>query len=265
MPLNFACISPHPPIIIPTIGQENLSQVQSTIKALEKVAQDLKKAQPDAIIIISPHGPVGMDSFVIQNAQEFSGDFSQFGDFETRMNFSGDQELVKTICKEAQKQSIPTSLLSESTLDHGCLVPLYYLTKNLPNAKLVPMAFSYLDYEMHFKFGKIINKAIEQYSNRTVGIIASGDLSHRLTPDAPAGYSARGEEFDQKLVKLLKKNDVKGILNMDPNLVEEAGECGLRSIIILLGTLDGLKYKPQILSYEGPFGVGYMVAEFNLT
>jgi len=265
MPLNFASISPHPPIIIPTIGQENLSQVQSTIKALEKVAQNSEKVKPDTIIIISPHGPVDMDSFVIQNAQEFSGDFSQFGDLETKMSFSCDQELAKAVCKEAQKQNIPTSLLSESTLDHGCLVPLYYLTKNLPNVKLVPMAFSYLDYETHFKFGKIINETIEQCSNKTVGIIASGDLSHRLTPDAPAGYSSRGKEFDKKLVELLKKGDVKGILNMDPNLVEEAGECGLRSIIILLGVLDGLEYKPQILSYEGPFGVGYLVAEFNLT
>ncbi len=263
--ISFASISPHPPIIIPTIGQENLSQVQSTIKALEKVAQDLKKAQPDTIVIISPHGPVATDSFVIQNAQEFSGGFSQFGDFKTKMSFSGDQELIKAICKEAQKQSIPTSLLSESTLDHGCLVPLYYLTKNLPKVKLVPMAFSYLDYETHFKFGKIINETIEQCSKKTIGIIASGDLSHRLTPDAPAGYSVRGKEFDKKLVELLKKGDVKGILNMEPNLVEEAGECGLRSIIILLGTLDGLKYKTQILSYEGPFGVGYMVAEFSLT
>jgi len=51
---------------------------------------------------------------------------------------------------------------------------------------------------------------------------------------------------------------------MDKNLVEEAGECGYRSIIILLGALDGLDWKPEILSYEAPFGVGYLVANFKI-
>jgi len=90
-------------------------------------------------------------------------------------------------------------------------------------------------------------------------VIASGDLSHRLSPSAPAGYSPKGEIFDNLLKELLSSKDTSGILNLDKELVEEAGECGLRSIMILLGILEKQNYKFKLLSYEAPFGVGYMV------
>ena len=94
--------------------------------------------------------------------------------------------------------------------------------------------------------------------------MASGDLSHRLTKDAPAGYSAKGKEFDQKLISLLKAHNIQDILNLDSSLVEEAGECGFRSILIILGILNQLDCKFDALSYEGPFGVGYLTANFKI-
>ena len=81
---------------------------------------------------------------------------------------------------------------------------------------------------------------------------------------APAGYDPLGKIFDEKLAKALSCVDIKSILNLGTELIERAGECGLRSAVILLGALDGLKVKPEILSYEGPFGVGYLVASFEV-
>ena len=43
-----------------------------------------------------------------------------------------------------------------------------------------------------------------------------------------------------------------------------AAECGLRSFVTLGGFLGkDATVDPQVLSYEGPFGVGYMVALFG--
>jgi len=36
----------------------------------------------------------------------------------------------------------------------------------------------------------------------------------------------------------------------------------LSSFIIMAGALDEIKFDSRLLSYEGPFGVGYGVAEF---
>jgi aromatic ring-opening dioxygenase LigB subunit len=263
--LKFASICPHPPIIVPTIGSPaDLKKVSKTIEAMEKLAGIFAKSAPDTVIVISPHGPLDFNCFTINNSPTLVGHFYNFGDFQTELIFKNDLEFVNSIKNECEKAKIPLKGVEIKELDHGTLVPLYYLTKEHPNFKVMPLAYSFLDLETHFQFGKVLQKTIEQYSNRTIGIIASGDLSHRLTPDAPAGYSPRGKEFDKKLIELIKNNDVQGILNMDADLVEEAGECGYRSIIILLGALSGLNWQPEILSYEGPFGVGYLVANFKL-
>jgi AmmeMemoRadiSam system protein B len=133
----------------------------------------------------------------------------------------------------------------------------------LKNIPLVPLTFSWLPLTTHFAFGNAIRKAAERSGKRVI-IIASGDLSHRLIPGAPAGYDPSGKKFDEQLVKAISDGDTPKILNFDSELVEKAGECGLRSIIILMGALEGLTVKPEVLSYEGPFGVGYMVASLEV-
>jgi len=264
--LSFVSICPHPPIIIPTIGSpSDLKLVSKTIEGMTNLAKIFAEAKPQTVLVISPHGPVDFNQFSVVNSPVLAGHFYNFGDFQTELIFKNDQKLIGEIEKEAQKESIPLRSIKIKELDHGSLVPLYYLSQGLPNIKVVPLAYSYLDLEAHFKFGKILQKAISGgQSSGNYGIITSGDLSHRLTPDAPAGYSPRGKEFDKLLIDLLEKKGAEEILKIDPSLVEEAGECGYRSIIILLGALDGLNYKSEILSYEGPFGVGYLVANFKI-
>jgi AmmeMemoRadiSam system protein B len=262
--LSFASICPHPPLIIPTIGKpDDLKLVSKTIHAMEDLAKTFKESGTEKIVLISPHGPLESDQFTINQSPILSGNFYDFGDVETEFSFKNDQNLLKEIETEAKKARIPLEQVNIEELDHGSLVPLYYLAKSKLDFKVIPLTFSLLDTKIHFKFGKIIQSVIKNQKSK-IGIVASGDLSHRLTFDAPAGYSPRGKEFDEKLIELIGKKDVKGILNMNPDLIEDAGECGFRSILILLGALDGLNWQPEILSYEGPFGVGYSVINFKI-
>lgn len=268
--LVFAAITPHPPIIIPGVGQPNdLKLVKQTISAMEKLSEEIIEADPEVIIIISPHALVHTDRFAIYGCPKFYGDFAQFNAPNIKFNFKNDLELAENIMQKASDAGInsylygdPSSLIQN--LDHGEMVPLYFLKKNLSeNVKVMPIAYSYLDRAQHYAFGQTISEVINS-TNKRVAIIASGDLSHRLIPGAPAGYSESGKEFDKQLVEYLKNNEVREILEMDEDFIESAGECGFRSFLILLGILENRNYNPEILSYEGPFGVGYLVANFNL-
>lgn len=262
--LAFASICPHPPIIIPSVGGKELNKTQKTVEAMEKLAEDFCSAKPETVIIVSPHGPAQYDQMSITASKELTGDFTQFGDFKTMLSFKNDFETAVAIKEVALKNDIPADLIDCPQLDHGSLVPLYYLTQNYHSSKVIPIAFSFLNLQTHFNFGQAIGEIIKK-SDKRISFIASGDLSHKITPDAPAGYSPRGKEFDEKLIALLKENNSEKILNIDPGLIEEAGECGLLSIVILLGVLSELKYNFEILSYEAPFGVGYLVAKANLS
>ncbi len=261
--LKFASICPHPPLLIPSIGQNNLSSVNSTVMAMKNLGDRVDKLEIETIVIISPHGPFQPGFMSIVSEDVLKGDFSDFGS-EVAMEFRNDVDLGFNIKKSADSKKIPVEILKEGIyLDHGAMVPLYYLTKHRPDVQIVPVSFSDLDYKKHFEFGEAIHEAITN-SDKRVALIASGDLSHRLIADAPSGYSPSGKKFDKLITELLENNEVGDVLRMDSSLIEEAGECGLRSIIILLGAISNMEYKFEKLSYEGPFGVGYLVGNFNL-
>ncbi|HWN98958.1 MAG TPA: AmmeMemoRadiSam system protein A, partial [Blastocatellia bacterium] len=95
---------------------------------------------------------------------------------------------------------------------------------------------------------------------RRVAVVASGDLSHRLVVGGPYEFEPTAHLFDERIVDAIASGDASKALNVDSDLRERAGECGYRSIVIALGSVDEALRDHQVLSYEGPFGVGYMVA-----
>lgn len=260
----FSAITPHPPILIPEIGKDNARFVKKTTEAMVRLSQELYAAQPDTIVIISPHGPMHTDAFSLNMSNDFEVHFKEFGDLHTKLTFKGDVRLIHHY-KELLESKLRIVLSNSRELDHGTGVPLYFLTKALDRKKLtiVPMSYSLLDYENHYKFGIALQRDMLNDTKR-IALIASGDLSHRLTEDAPAGFSHWAKKFDETLVNKISTKDTEGILKLDADFVEEAGECGLRSIIMLLGMLNTITYEPEVYSYEGPFGVGYMVANLIL-
>ena len=263
MPIVFSAIVPHPPVLIPAIGKEHLKKIKKTEGAMKALEQELYAAKPETLLIISPHGQILKESFCINLSPDFDGDLKEFGDFSTNLKFKCDYMSIQYIRAADETQSKnPLVLISEPKIDHGSLIPLFYLTQHLKTLPIIPLYYSGLDLNAHYEFGKFIYRQLSRL-NKRVAIVASGDLSHRLTKDAPAGFSKRGKEFDEKLIKLISDKKVKEILNLDKKLIKDAAECGLRSIAILLGILAEADYQPEVLSYEGPFGVGYLVANMK--
>lgn len=264
MSLVFAAISPHPPLLIPTIGKQAIKKVEKTKTALEQLEQDLYLTHPEIIVIISPHGSYFQNAFTLNICPEYETDLRDFGDLATKLKFKGEMHITALIREASKDKNFPLAVISESHLDHGVAVPLYFLAKHLPNVAIIPMGFCDLDWKTHLDFGHAIKEHIME-SNRRVAVIASGDLSHALQTDAPAGYNPAGSKFDEKIQELLSTSNVAGMLQLDQQLVANAAECGFRSFLILMGILQNVKHTYKMLSYEGPFGVGYLTANFALS
>jgi len=261
MSLVFSAIAPHPPILIPQIGKDNIKLLYSTQSAFQNLAKKLKETQPETIIIISPHGLIQSGAFTINQSPQFVATFDEFGDLTTKLIYKGDIGLTHKI-KESMEASIPLQMISNEKLDHGVSVPLYSLTAELPKIKIIPLYYSDLNNEKHFQFGQALKQEII-YSKNKIAVIASADLSHNLTRHAPGKYSPKGKKFDQKVLSCLQENKIKDLIVIDEKLALGAMQCGLKSILILSGILDGIQHKPKMLSYEYPFGVGYMVMNFE--
>lgn len=266
-------IMPHPPIMIKEIGDGEERKVKTTIDAVDEISKEIANLKPDTLImIVPPHGPAFSDAVLINNDRVFEGDLKRFGQPNIKFKYECDMDITSNIIKNSQKNGISVAEIDKykakfykisNRLDHGSMVPLYFINQNYNNFKLVHITYGFLPKEELYYFGRLIRESVEETDKNAV-LISSGDLSHRLTFDAPAGYSKEGKNFDKLIVDYLSKNDSKSIMYMDDGLVEEAGECGYRSFLIMLGALDGLNAKGEVLSYEGPFGVGYCTASYTI-
>lgn len=261
MSLVFAAIAPHPPMLIPSIGKDQLKKIDKTKAALEKLEEDLYLAKPDIVVIISPHGSYFSDAFTVNVCPEFETDLKKFGDLTTKLKFKGEMHISALISDRAKDEGLPTSMVTERGLDHGSSVPLFALCQHLPDVQVLQIGFSDLDYKTHVDFGYFL-KEIIMNSNKRIAVIASVDLSHALRTDSPAGFNPAGEKFDEKIQEFLSHNNTSGMLQMDPELIKNASECGFRSCLILMGILKNMDYEFRSFAYEAPFGIGYLTANF---
>lgn len=257
---------PHPPIILPEVGRGEEKKIQKTIDAYDAAMQDAASLHPDTLIITSPHAELYLDYFHIAPGTHASGDFARFRAPQVQMAASYDTDLVQEIAAAAQKENIPAGTLGEKNpeLDHGTMIPLYFFRKYAPleSVKIVRIGLSGLSAQAHYQLGQCIAKAVEKLGRRAV-FLASGDLSHKLKPEGPYGFAPEGPVFDRACTEALGSGDFLTLLTLNENTCEKAAECGLRSFWIMAGAWDGWAVQSRLLSYEGPFGVGYGVAAFH--
>ena len=257
-------IVPHPPLIVPEVGRGKEKEVQTTIDSYHAISKQIADIRPQTIILISPHSVLYADYIHISPGYEATGTLKNFGApniFKTEY----DELLVNEICRLCEKDDFPAGTLGEksSSLDHGTLVPLYFVNQYYNNYKLIRCSISGLSRQEHYRFGMIIREAVESL-NRSAVIIASGDLSHKLTSDGPYGFAPEGPELDKNLVDIMKSGNFDDFFFLDDNLCEKGAECGLNSFIVMSGALNKKTVQPQFYSYEGPLGVGYAVCAYNI-
>ncbi len=260
--LVFSAIAPHPPIMVPEVGRESIADVADSIDAMAELTRRLIESGAETVVLISPHAPLAVDSFVAYEGPEVYADFANFRAPATTFTAEVDEELLTSIKQVATSQNYYVSTLLEHDLDHGTAVPLYFLLQNGWHGKVVTLGYSFLSNEDHLQFGSCIKKAVDRVGRRTA-FIASGDLSHRLKPQAPAGYNPEAHFFDQQVVDALRANAPNRIVDIDHNLRKLAGECGYRSMLVAIGASSDLPPSCEVLSYEAPFGVGYLVAQLT--
>lgn len=259
----MTAVMPHPPIIIPEIGKNETLKTEKTISGLKKLSREIVDLNPETIVIVTPHSEFNRYFFSVYSAEILTGNFERFGVSETevKLEFENDSEFIEELRNSAKEDFIKLNNISpEILLDHGSCVPLYYLSKAGYKGKIVVINYTMLDKEQHKLFGKFIAETAKNIERKTV-FIASGDLSHKLIPGAPAGYSPKAKDFDELIINSIKTGDYKAITDITFEMRETAGECGYNSLMTAFGVLGDKPQNNEVISYEGPFGVGYVAAK----
>ena len=268
MPWVWAALMPHPPILVPEVGRGRENEARETLKGLELLAESLRDRRPDALLVLSPHQPYAPGALFLNSAGRAAGTLAPFGAPSVTIGIACPGELYRAAADRlsALGTRIREGSRPDLTSDQGTLVPLYFLRRawgrdgenppeNLPPALLAsPIGLTPGEALSLGERLALLDDGLRW------GLVASGDLSHRLTPDAPAGYSPEGRIFDAAVLEALRSADAGPLLSLSPETLEAAGECGLRSVMTMLGLAGAVRGAIRVFSYEGPFGVGYCSA-----
>ncbi|MGI6726776.1 MAG: AmmeMemoRadiSam system protein B [Christensenellales bacterium] len=267
MAIIGAVMVPHPPLIVPAVGRGGEAQIAQTAKAYEKAARAVAGWQPETVVIITPHSVMYQDYIHISPGAGARGDFGRFGAPGVRYEVAYDSELVHDIARLARDRGLAAGTAGERqpALDHGFLVPLYFLAQAMGSpwpCRFVRVGLSGLPFEMHYRLGRLIRQAAQKVSRR-VCLVASGDLSHYVQADGPYGFRAEGPAYDAKIMDIMGRAAFDELLAMPEDFCERAGECGQRSFLMMAGAFDGQKVEAEMLSYQGVTGVGYGLGLFT--
>lgn len=264
MGITAAVMLPHPPLIVPEIGRGEEKKIQKTVDAYHRAAEKAGAYQPDTIVLVSPHQVMYADYFHISPGDGAAGDFSQFHAGQVTMEIPYDTEFVQELCRLAKEHHLPAGTMGErdERLDHGTMVPLYFVNQYWKDYRLVRIGLSGESLSMHYELGKCIKEAAAALG-RNVVLIGSGDLSHRLKEDGPYGYQKEGAEYDRRIMDVMGRAAFGELFGFSEEFLNSAGECGHRSFTIMAGALDRTAVAAERLSYEGPFGVGYGICTYE--
>jgi AmmeMemoRadiSam system protein A len=258
--LVFTGLVPHPPILIPAVGADESKEVLQTRQALERLSSELVARRAQTLVLLTPHGPVFQDAIAVHMLPTVSGSLADFGAPGIVVDMPIDTDLGQLMVDAAQKDGLSIAPVTEEwavewqaeELDHGSVVPLYFLQQAGWRGKLLPISVGMLPPIELYALGMALQRAIDQ-SGLRVAVLASGDLSHRL-PEPSA------EGFDREIVRLLGDGDFAQLFRLEQEKCEKAASCALRPLYMMAGLLDGIGVQATVHSYEGPFEVGYAVA-----
>ena len=258
MPILAGFMVPHPPMIVPAVGRGSEKQILATTNAYEQVADEIAALAPDTIIITSPHSIMYSDYFHISPGKKARGDLGRFRAAQVSFDEEYDSELVAAITDLARREGFPAGVMGEQDkrLDHGTMVPLYFIRRKYQGGKIVRIGLSGLPLTEHYRLGQMIRKTVDELGRRAV-FVASGDLSHKLQDYGPYGFAKEGPEYDARIMDVCSRASFGELFDFDETFCDRAAECGHRSFVIMAGAFDGLSVKATQLSHEDITGVGY--------
>lgn len=258
-----AVMVPHPPMILPEVGRGSEREIEETTRAYRQAAEFVAGLKPETIVLSSPHSVMYSDYLHISPGRHAEGSMARFGAPQVRIARDYDEELSSKLCRLAEESGIPAGYLGErdSALDHGTLVPLYFILQKYSTFRLVRLGISGIPLAEQYRFGMLVQKAAEELGRRVV-YVASGDLSHKLKGNGPYGFDPLGPVYDAKLEDVCSRAALGELLNFDPVLLDKAAECGHRSFVIMAGALDRRAVEAHWLSHQDVTGVGYGVCTF---
>jgi aromatic ring-opening dioxygenase LigB subunit len=224
-------------------------------------ARSIVEAGADRVMVLNPHLICSPNAYTcVDMPLAIKGSFREFGRPDLAVEFAPEPKFYRHLAKSAPESHFAIDVLEMEALDHGALVPLWFLQEAGFNGSVCVMGYPWrVSLESHLKFGRFLGSVCGGCEGRTA-LIASGDMSHRLRLGAPSGYHPNAHIFDRCFVEYVEAGELAKASHIPNDLRDLAAEDASESMAIAAGAVGDVSAGAMVLSYEAPFGVGYLVA-----
>lgn len=285
MPVVFGAIAPHGFDIIPAIS-EDAGGGMKTREAMEELGRRCAAANPDVIVVATPHGIRAEGHIAVSVAGRAAGEVRRDGR-QVEMNVPIDLDFARLLADTSQEAGIPTVRISaagnridQSTfpIDWGVITPLWFLGNHrhtpggssligygVPEPTGIPVVVVApsrdLPRETMIEFGRAVAEAANATDKRVV-FVASCDWAHTHDPNGPYGAHPAAKRVDDFVVQCIKDGDLLRMNELTQQDTEEAAIDGLWQTLMLGGVQQVTPMDHELLSYEVPSYFGMIVASY---
>jgi len=272
VPLVFAAIAPHGSMAIAEwCKAEERALAAKTRAAMEELGRRFAATGPDVTVVLTPHNIHVERGMAVILAGAMAGTLES-GAAPIAMRVPVDRDLALGIAVAVGEAGVPIAAVSYGAndtaaavfpMDWGTQVPLHFMGgRDAPPKPIVMIAPARdLPWDAHVTAGRAIAKAAEA-SGKRVALIASCDHGHAHDPKGPYGFSPASKEFDDRVVELVKRDALGGLLRFDKDFVAEAKADSFWQMLMLHGAIAD-RWRGDFLSYEAPTYFGMLCAAYT--
>jgi len=274
MGVVFACIAPHGAEIIPELAGDKLEAFAETRRGMDELASLMKKQEPETIILATPHN-LRLEATIGVVTSQFTQGTLEANNKQVKLRCECDRPLAKEILENAKKSNLPVIGANYGTsegenscmpMDWGALIPLWFFARqNTESSKVVVVTPSReIALQSLVEFGRVITETAKA-SGKRVAFVASADQGHAHNADGPYGFHPSSAKFDQIVRSAVLENDLKTLLGLQQQFIEDAKPDSLWQVAILQGILETVPMKGHLLSYQAPTYYGMLCAAYMPT
>ena len=266
---------PHGGEIIPELAVPRVQQsVRETTTAARSIAQEIKRINPQTIVIASPHNLRLQNHVAIVTTENSTGELKGVGTRSVSLKLKCDREFARKLLQESTRKGLPVvganygtaeGPASDMAMDWGTLVPMWFIAKEeRVKARIVIVAPSReIPLDQNISFGKVLARLAERERNHRVVFVASADQAHAHQKSGPYGFHPAASKYDKFVSRAIRENRISSISRLTRRFVEDAKPDSLWQMAMLAGVAEVIEMQGRLLSYQAPTYYGMICASFH--
>jgi aromatic ring-opening dioxygenase LigB subunit len=223
--------------------------------------------------VATPHNVHVGGFMAVLTASQLSGRLEEAAN-PVELTCTVDPELALAVQRAMNDAGIPTVAVSfggnvpaeaVAPLDWGALIPLWHITRALPEVPVVVVAPARdLDAAAHVLAGAVAVRAAGR-TGRRIAFVASADQGHGHSAESRYGFHPESAVFDARVVDIVRRGALHELVEMDVAEVYAALADSWWQMLMLHGALleDGAGFSAEVLAYEAPTYFGMLTAVFE--